>query len=270
MSDTLDNFPENAEDAVLKDLPGSSPAAGDAKYADVQDRESLIEGVESDRRVVFMAYTLSTVMERQLDFVIAILLKKYKRPELQSTIYSCLKEIVINATKANAKHVFFAEHNLRLDDPDQYRKGMTMIKEQLSEKWIEKYGALAKEKNLRVTIEFDHAPDGLRIRVLNDTELIPTDEKRIREKLAEGMNYEDLLSFYMQMGDQDEGEGLGLVMNLLLLKGENINPALFRVGFIDGKTMARIEIPFSDDFVSVRGENPEGYADRPSINMVFD
>lgn len=110
----------------------------------------------------------------------------------------------------------------------------------------------------------------MRIWVFNDTDLIPTDEKRIREKLAEGMTYEDLLSFYMANGDQAEGEGLGLVMNLLLLKGENINPALFRLGYIDGKTMARIEIPFSEDFVSTRGENPEGFRDRDAVRMIFD
>ena len=249
---------------------GEDPTAPNSRYADVQDRESLIEGIMAGRRVVFVAYTLSTIVERQLDFVIAVLLKKYGRPDLQTTIYSCLKEIVINATKANAKHVFFEEHNLRINVPDEYRKGMAMVKEQLSESWIEKYGALAKQKQLRVSIEFDHEPDGLCICVFNDTELIPADEQRIRKKLAEGMNYEDLLSFYMQMGDQAEGEGLGLVMNLLLLKGENINPALFRVGFRDGKTMARIEIPFSENFVSVRGDNPEGFRDRDSINMVFD
>ncbi|MEQ9366366.1 MAG: hypothetical protein RIF32_19150 [Leptospirales bacterium] len=246
------------------------PTAPNSKYADVKDRESLMEGIQAGRRVVFMAYTLSNIVERQLDFVIAVLLKKYGRTELQTTIYSCLKEIVINATKANAKHVFFEENNLKIDAPEEYQKGLAMIKEQLSEAWIEKYGSLAKAKNLRVSIEFDHEPDGLRIWVFNDTELISADEGRIREKLAEGMNYEDLLSFYMQMGDQAEGEGLGLVMNLLLLKGENINPALFRVGFADGKTMARIEIPFTDDFVSIRGDNPEGFRDRDSIRVEFE
>ncbi len=240
------------------------------KYKDVKDREAILAGVESGQRVVFVAYTLTDVMERQLDFVIALLLKKYGHPELQSTIYSCLKEIVINATKANAKHVYFQDQGLSIDDPQEYRRGVDEMKAKMSEAWIEKYGTKAREAGLQVSIEFDHAPEGLRIWVFNDTDLIPTDEKRIREKLAEGMTYEDLLSFYMANGDQAEGEGLGLVMNLLLLKGENINPALFRLGYIDGKTMARIEIPFSDDFVSIRGENPEGFRDRDAVRMVFD
>ena len=34
--------------------------------------------------------------------------------------------------------------------------------------------------------------------------------------------------------------------------------------------MARIEIPFTDDFVSIRGDNPEGFRDRASIRVEFD
>ena len=246
-----------------------------SRYTDVQDRESIRAGIEAGRRVVFVAYTLSNAMERQLDFVIAVILKKYDKADLQSTIYSCLKEIVVNATKANAKHVFFDENNLKLDQPEEYKRGMEMIKEQLSEKWIDTYGAKCKERGFQVTIEFEHDEQGLRIWVRNDTDLLHADEKRIREKLAEGMSYEDLLSFYMANGDQAEGEGMGLVMNLLLLKGENINPALFRLGYVDGKTMARIEIPFQDSFQSVRGSPPEGWPDgnpnrADSINLLYD
>ena len=86
------------------------------------------------------------------------------------------------------------------------------------------------------------------------------------------MSYDDLLSFYMANGDQTEGEGMGLVMNLLLLKGEEIDPALFRIGNIDGKTMGRIEIPFTENFQSVRGKDPRGWKDRPAeetINLNF-
>lgn len=84
------------------------------------------------------------------------------------------------------------------------------------------------------------------------------------------LTYQDLVSFYMANADQTEGEGMGLVMNLLLLKGENINPGLFRVGMRDGKTMARIEIPFTDNFKSVRGPDPGGFTHRENdINLDF-
>jgi len=230
---------------------------------DVKDREKILQGVDQGKRIRFVTYSLTDTMERQLDFVIAAILKKHNHPALQSTLYSCLKELVVNATKANAKRVYFEELGLDINDPDQYRTGMTKLKGSINEDWIRVYGDRARKKGLETSITFDHDDDGLRVIVLNDTDLIGADETRIRSKLSEGMSYEDLLSFYMANGDQSEGEGMGLVMNLLLSKGEEIDPALFRIGNVDGKTMGRIEIPFSPEFESLRGKDPKGWKDRP-------
>ncbi|MBI39121.1 MAG: histidine kinase [Leptospiraceae bacterium] len=239
---------------------------------DVKDREKILQAVNEGKRIRFITYSLTDTMERQLDFVIAAILKKHEHPSLQSTLYSCLKELVVNATKANAKRVFFEELKLDINDPGEYRTGMEKLKGNISEKWIREYGDKAKARGLETSITFDHTDDGLRILVLNDTDLIGADENRIREKLAEGMSYDDLLSFYMANGDQTEGEGMGLVMNLLLMKGEEIDPALFRIGNVEGKTMGRIEIPFSERFESVRGKDPRGWRDRPAdetVNLNF-
>lgn len=233
-------------------VPGSGLTA--------EERDLMLSGVASGKRIVFVTYSLTDNIERQLDFLIAVVLKKYARESLQATLYSCLKEIVINATKANAKRVFFDECGLRLNDPVDYEIGMKKVKALLSENWIKEYGHKARERDMHVSIAMRHSEDGLRIEVTNESDILPADEERIRQKLAEGMTYEDLVSFYMKNADNTEGEGLGLVMNLILLKGENINPALFRIGMVDGKAMARLEIPFTDNFVSVRGSNPKGFS----------
>ena len=235
----------------------------DERYADIKDRASILAGINAGRKVVLVTYSLSEIMERQLDFVIAAILKFYERPALQSTLYTCLKEIVVNATRANAKKKFFDSQNLRIDDPEEYKRGNALMKEQMSEQWIEKYGGMAREADLRVTIAIEHEPAGLRAWVINDALLLSAEEARIRERFADGMSYEDLVSFYMSNADQTEGAGMGLVMNLLLLKGENINPALFRIGMVDGKTTARIEVPFTSEFKSVRGDDPGGFKERP-------
>lgn len=227
-----------------------------------EDREVVLRGIESGRRIVFVTYSLTDNIEKQLDFLIAVLLKKYARENLQATLYSCLKEIVINATKANAKKVFFDEHALNPNDSGHYAIGIKKLKKALSESWIREYGQKARNKGMQVSIAFLHGQDGLRIEVTNDSGILPADEERIRLKLAEGMTYDDLVQFYMQNADNTEGEGIGLVMNLMLLKAENINPALFRIGMVNGKAMARMEIPFTESFRSVRGPDPTGFASR--------
>jgi hypothetical protein len=167
--------------------------------------------------------------------------------------------MVINGTKANAKHIFLQELNINSAVEQDYDHGMHQLKKRISESFIIEYGQKAKNAGLNVKITFFHNDDGIRVEVTNNLTIIPADEKRLRLKLKEGMRYDDLASFYMANADNTEGEGIGLVMNLLLLKAENIDPALFRVATNNGYTTARVEIPLSENFVSVRGKNPAGF-----------
>lgn len=223
-------------------------------------RTELEEAIKLGKKITLITYHLSNKMERQIDFVIALLLAHYNKADLHATLYSVIKEMVVNGTKANAKHIFMQEQNINTDIESDYFAGMKELKGKISEAFIEDYGTRAKEAGLFVEISFYHDENGLRIEVTNNLSIIPTDEKRLRSKLCEGMGYDDLVSFYMANADNTEGEGIGLVMNLLLLKAENIDPALFRVATRDGFTTSRIEIPLSEHFVSVRGKNPAGFA----------
>ena len=221
--------------------------------------QEIQQAIDQGKKVTLITYHLSDKMERQIDSVISILLAHYDRTDLQPTLYSLIKEMVINGTKANAKHIFLKELNISTSVEKDYHDGMHQMKELLSEEFIIEYGEKAKIDGLDVKITFFHDKNGIRVEVTNNLTIIPADEKRLRCKLKEGMSYDDLASFYMANMDNTEGEGIGLVMNLLLLKAENIDPALFRVATKDGYTTARVEIPLSNQFVSVRGKNPAGF-----------
>ncbi|MCB1326482.1 MAG: histidine kinase [Spirochaetales bacterium] len=230
----------------------------DGHYEDVRNRESILKAINTGQKLVFLTHVLSENMEHQLDFVIAALLKKYDQEHLQSTFYTCLKEIVINATKANAKEAYFKAEGLKIDQEEDYERGMARLRGAMNEAWIEKYGAAAKEMGLDVSITFEHNSDGVRVLVWSSP-MKAREESRIRQKLAEGMRYDDIVAFYLANADQTEGEGIGLVMILLLLKAEHISPHLFRIGTVEQKTLARLEIPLSENFVSVRGADPAGH-----------
>lgn len=217
------------------------------------------DAIAKGKKITLITYHLSEKMEKQIDSVVSLLLSHYNKAELQPTLYSLIKEMVVNGTKANAKHIFLQELNINSDVEQDYHNGMIQMKEKLSEDFIIEYGQKAKTAGLDVKITFFHNDDGIRVEVTNNLTIIPADEKRLRLKLKEGMGYDDLASFYMANVDNTEGEGIGLVMNLLLLKAENIDPALFRVATNDGFTTARVEIPLSENFVSVRGKNPAGF-----------
>ncbi|MBX7058221.1 MAG: histidine kinase [Leptospirales bacterium] len=231
----------------------------ESKFAVVRDRESILAQVNAGRPLTLLTSDLSDDLEHQLDFLVAALLKRYRREGLQAALYTALKEIVINATKANAKLAWFREQGLDIQDEGQYRLGIQRLAGHYDERWIVRYGELARKMDLQVQIQVHHCADGLRVEVSN-APLSRFEERRVREKFREGMRYEDLVSFYMANADQQEGEGIGLALIVLLLKAEGVNPHLFRVGVNGGATVARLEIPLSPAFESVRGRNPAGHA----------
>ena len=54
--------------------------------------------------------------------------------------------------------------------------------------------------------------------------------------------------------DNTEGAGLGIALIMILLKNENVDPNLFRI--ITGKEqpIARVEIPFSENYITIRSK----------------
>ncbi|MBI3396615.1 MAG: hypothetical protein HY042_12310, partial [Spirochaetia bacterium] len=136
---------------------------------------------------------------------------------------------------------------------DAYYRAVAVFKRKMTDRtWVSEYSQRAKSLGFYVKIVFQHSPAGITVEVINNLPLISEDEKRIREKFAHAMKYDDLVSFYEDHHDNTEGEGLGFALNVILMKAESIDPALFRIGNVEGRTVARIEIPLGPGFKSVR------------------
>ncbi len=224
----------------------------DEKFDEAKERVCINEQVTNKKGLVIIVYSFSPEIEETIKYGLSTILETYGKSTLVNTVYNVLFESVLNGLKANAKKLFFLENSLNIDNPEDYAKGILLFKKDINKSNLRQSGERNRARNIFVRVKFAYDDNGLEIEVLNNTELLPAEETRIREKLALGEKYDDLMSYYMDNSDSTEGEGVGLVLSLILLKAENLDPSLFRIGTKNGLTFARIEIPFNAQFISKR------------------
>lgn len=198
-------------------------------------------------------YVLKEEVEREIEENLKEIFKNYGRENLAGVIFTCIKELVINASKANLKRILFEEHKMNIDNDEEYIAGMLRFREELTTSSLLKYEDRLAAEGLWVKINFEYNSTGVVIEVINNAHITKIEEKRLREKLKKAMQYTDIAQFYLEQGDEIEGAGMGIALVIMLLKGIGVDPSLFRLGNTkSGQTLIRIEIPFSDDFVSKR------------------
>lgn len=208
--------------------------------------------VSNNQNIEFIIYPFSSIIEDLIKYTLKCILLKFDKVMIANTVYNIMFESILNGLKANAKKLFFIEKSLNILNTEEYKTGIIAFKKHINKTNLRKYGELNKVKGVFVKVHFNFNDGGMQVEIVNNTMLLPSEEIRIREKLAMGEKYDSLMNYYIDNADASEGEGLGLVLSLILLKAEKLDPSLYRIGTKDGITFARIEIPFNNNFISKR------------------
>ncbi|ASV12284.1 histidine kinase [Leptospira santarosai] len=217
---------------------------------DISDNIRLT--IENGKILSLKTHRMTRSVEEHIQKAVGLILDRVTHPTLIPTVYTIIKELVINACKANQKRIFFEEKGLDLNDISDYEKGVREYKNIFSEEMAESYGQKAKKEGYYCLISFYYSADGIRIEVVNNAPITVQEEKSLREKLEKGMRYNDIAQFYLDNEDNTEGAGLGLALILIMLKGEGIDPSYFRIIIREDVTIARLEIPLTPNFQSIR------------------
>lgn len=222
--------------------------------------ENIGVTVQNGQYLTLKTHRMTGVVEKHIQHAVESILDKNEQPGLVTTLYTILKELVINGCKANQKRIFFDERDLDISNPADYQSGIAEYTKSFSEAMALEYGHKAREKGFYVLIDFQFDPSGLTLEVVNNTSIAKQEEVVVREKLKKAMGYNDIAEFYMDqaMSGESEGAGLGIALIIILLKGEEIDPNLFRILIQKDRTIARLEIPFTSDFISKREKAEAG------------
>ncbi|MCR9141858.1 MAG: histidine kinase [bacterium] len=214
--------------------------------------QSIKFQVNNASELALQSSRIDQKVEKYLQHTLHLLLERFGRGDLLDMVYTITKELTINGVKANHKRLFFEEHGYDLEDTSRYEAGVAAFRGEFSDEMNEHWGRVALERGIYVKIHLTYDESGLCIEVINNTPIAEIEESRMREKFKKSMGYSDIAEFYMDNMDNTEGAGLGIALIMILMKGEGLDPNLFRIYTKPDSTIARVEIPFGEDYVSRR------------------
>lgn len=207
-----------------------------------QKTSQLAEKLESGDPVVLSFFYHNKFNVQFLNSFITKILSPNNQLYLRDFLLSVLKELIVNAVKANSKRLYFSLKNLNLNDSEEYSHGMKEFKSYILDKKSEIEEEL-RNANLRVRICVKKNNSGLSFVVLNDCQMFQDEMQRVRERIEKAKQYNDFSEIYEEICDDSEGEGLGLLLTVLFLKNAGINPNTLAIKSTTIGTQASFIVP---------------------------
>ncbi|HSV55495.1 MAG TPA: HDOD domain-containing protein [Magnetospirillaceae bacterium] len=206
------------------------------------DVAKITKAVHNAIPLTITTYTFPHEIEIYLEEVLEIFLGELGQKKLKDYLIYCLRELAVNAKKANTKRVYFESRNLSITDPSDYEEGMKTFKVDTLEN-LSWYLSKQKAKGYYVKIVLQAKGSTVILEVRNNVEINRAEYLRIHDKLARARRYTTLEDALQQVLDPSEGAGLGLVILVLMLKKIGLDEDCFDIRAQNGETMARISVP---------------------------
>jgi putative nucleotidyltransferase with HDIG domain len=215
----------------------------------IVDEEKIKKAIQSGIPLIITTYTLPHEIEVYIENVIEVFLKQTNQLRLKDYIFYCVQELVVNAKKANTKRVYFSEHGLDIDDPDDYETGMRNFKEETITQ-IDHYLQMQKEKGLYIKVILKIKRNTIHIEIRNNVAANKVEQLRIHDKLARSRLYDSLEDAMSRVPEDSEGSGLGLVILVLMLKKIGLNDESFSIKTTGKFTIASLSIPLDETMIA--------------------
>ena len=161
---------------------------------------------------------------------------------LVEVTFTIMKELIVNANKANAKREYFKKIGKDISNHDQYRLGMKHFQKEIIAHWSEQKSILTGS-DYYILIKLKEEKDHLTITVDNNVPLLEEELKRITKRMESAKKFNDLSDAFSSMSDNEESAGLGIVLTQLLLKNSGIGTEKLKIGSNGKITRAIFEIP---------------------------
>jgi|GEM_PF-971086 len=177
---------------------------------------------------------------------IKIYTELFGRKEINYDIIYCLKELLVNADRANSKRIYFKLKNLNLENEEEYKKGMKNFKKDFQDKY-NFYRKRQKDDNYWIKVVFHTYKNNFFIFIINNAPMTNNEFARITKRINEARNFNSNSDIYNSL-DMSEGAGFGIIIVMLMIKKMGFKNDSFNINIKDNKTIARVTLPISKNF----------------------
>ncbi|MBN1534666.1 MAG: hypothetical protein JXA20_18495 [Spirochaetes bacterium] len=207
------------------------------------------KAIDSNKKICILAYSVTDAIEQKLHLVLERILYKYDHPKLISPIYTCVKELLMNAVKANFKNIYFEDYQPQTtgDSALDYQLALKLFKLEMSRENAGYLEQLARKWNIHVKIFFWVENHIMHVKVINPAQMTSQEINKVRQKLKEASECEDIAEYFIKADDdpEREGAGLGLVMISMMLKSLKLSHRNLIIATDKESTQATLIIPLN-------------------------
>jgi len=209
------------------------------------DHEQIRKAARNSVPLSIKTYTLPHETEDYIEEVLGVYLEEFGQGELKDRIAYCMRELAVNAKKANTKRIYFQEKSLNINDKADYDKGMSSFKQETLDN-IQYYLEKQKDAGLYIKVVFHTKGRNFTMSIRNNSLISRKEQMRIYDRIARSRAFKSMEEALTSVMDDSEGAGLGIVILVLMLKKIGLDEDAFDIDVEGDETVARISIPFSD------------------------
>ncbi len=163
-----------------------------------------------------------------INSIVARVLSASDRIYLFDTITTILRELILNAVKANAKRIYFLSNSLEIQETGHYTQGMDEFRNDIMSNLDDVRGEL-EASDFHVIFEMSHTDSGILFRITNNSPIHNVELERLRHRMIRGKSGNNFSEIYETVFDSSEGAGLGIVLSLMLLRNSGMDPDSLRI-----------------------------------------
>ena len=128
-------------------------------------------------------YTLPHETEVYMESILGIFLDEFGQVGIKDRIAYCMKELAVNAKKANTKRVYFKDRNLDITNENHYSEGMKTFKNDTLSN-IDYYLKKQQEEGLYIKAVFHAKGKEFILSIRNNTEISRKEQMRVYDRIA--------------------------------------------------------------------------------------